>query len=365
MTSTGGPASRSHQLQQAVEIKEDQVMYHFYRNGKSRKDYRKPSTKFMVSLFNELQKRGKLHTGANKSDLTDVIRSFSGKNSVSKKSSKNLTEFYIPYLPPHERLKMAEIRFLRDPKTKCKLHPMKIRINVKKSNKVMKKVVLRARPLEQKEYDVIDVTDFVGPWVNSFHGNISLGIRIVDQSRGRIKSHGAAQSLIVLYLQDGEFLTNMYSSFTDSAETLAHVSRQRRSASAKHNSTDGESIPKSRIRRERVSRKWNRTGKKENCQLNNFEVNFNTIGWGQWIIHPKKFNARFCFGVCPSPIDVKYKPTNHAMLRALMLLKKPNSAPAPCCVPTKLNPLSMMYFEYNEVVVRHHEDMIAEECGCR
>ncbi|ESO89077.1 hypothetical protein LOTGIDRAFT_106360, partial [Lottia gigantea] len=94
-------------------------------------------------------------------------------------------------------------------------------------------------------------------------------------------------------------------------------------------------------------------------------VDFNSIGWGQWIIHPKKFNARFCYGECASPIDVKYKPTNHAMLQTLMRSKRKNSAPPACCVPTKLNPLSMLYYEFDEIVVRHHEEMIASECGCR
>uniref|UniRef100_A0A2C9JFW9 TGF-beta family profile domain-containing protein n=1 Tax=Biomphalaria glabrata TaxID=6526 RepID=A0A2C9JFW9_BIOGL len=359
-TSSGSIFSRA----QTLEVKEDQVMFHFYRNGRSRKDYRKPSTKFMVSLFNEIQRVGNIRTRTSAANMTDVVRSFSGTSSQSKKTSRTITEFHIPYLPPHERLKMAEIRFLREPKAKPKLQQIKIRINIKKGSKALKKIVIRERPQTQKEHDVIDVTNFISPWINSFHGNFSLAIRITGRQVSQTKnsSDNLAQSLIVLYLQDGEFLANMYSSFTDSADTARRLSRRKRSSSSILGGNLSSTI---RNKRDRNLKKWNRAGKKVNCQLHNFEVDFNTIGWGQWIIHPKKYNAQFCFGVCPSPVDSKYKPTNHAMLQTLMRLKRPNVAPAPCCVPTRLNPLSMMYYEFNELVVRHHEDMIATECGCR
>ncbi|KAK7003795.1 nodal [Biomphalaria glabrata] len=73
-TSSGSMFSRA----QTLEVKEDQVMFHFYRNGRSRKDYRKPSTKFMVSLFNELQRVGNIRTRTSAANMTDVVRSFSG-----------------------------------------------------------------------------------------------------------------------------------------------------------------------------------------------------------------------------------------------------------------------------------------------
>ncbi|XP_046565763.1 growth/differentiation factor 6-B-like [Haliotis rubra] len=117
--------------------------------------------------------------------------------------------------------------------------------------------------------------------------------------------------------------------------------------------------------RQQKNRRWKKSGKKQSCRLYDFEVDFTTIGWGQWIIHPTRFNSKFCYGNCPSPIDMRLKPTNHAMLQSLMRSKRSKVAPAPCCVPTKLEPLSMMYVEDGEVVVRHHEDMIASECGCR
>ncbi|XP_012934739.1 nodal homolog [Aplysia californica] len=343
----------------------------------------------MVSLFNKLQRGGLLASGQRAGAVTDTIRSFSGRNLRSTRRGKSVVNFNIPYLPQHEKLRTAEVRFLRHPDNNANSRRYKFRIHIRKNGKIAGKFVVRQRCVAQGEYDVFDVTDIVRPWINSYHGNISLQIRVSKklqrQTLVALKDTSLqSTSLIVLYLEDSEFLKNMYTSFTedDIAEHSTH--RAKRDLSLKENQHMGTDIfdvlsnstiltkfrvrrdsKKNRRRRTRKNRKWFRTGRKENCQIYDFEVDFNAIGWGQWIIHPKRFNSRFCFGQCPSPIDVKYKPTNHAMLQTLMRMKRPNVAPLPCCVPTRLSPVSMLYFEYDEIVVRHHEDMVADECGCR
>ncbi|XP_023802306.1 nodal homolog [Cyanistes caeruleus] len=93
-------------------------------------------------------------------------------------------------------------------------------------------------------------------------------------------------------------------------------------------------------------------------------VDFEQTGWGSWIVYPKKYNAYRCEGLCPSPVDETFKPTNHAYIQSLLQLYKPNQVPCPACSPVKMSPLSMLYYEKGEIVVRHHEDMIIEECGC-
>jgi growth differentiation factor 1/3 len=36
-----------------------------------------------------------------------------------------------------------------------------------------------------------------------------------------------------------------------------------------------------------------------------------------------------------------------------------------CCVPTKLGPISTLFFEKNgNVVLKKFDDMVVEECGC-
>ncbi|NXD43675.1 NODAL protein, partial [Copsychus sechellarum] len=100
------------------------------------------------------------------------------------------------------------------------------------------------------------------------------------------------------------------------------------------------------------------------CRRVDMVVDFERTGWGSWIVYPKKYNAYRCEGLCPSPVDETFKPTNHAYIQSLLRLYKPNLVPCPACSPVKMSPLSMLYYEKGEVVMRHHEDMIVEECGC-
>uniref|UniRef100_A0A8C3TE83 TGF-beta family profile domain-containing protein n=1 Tax=Chelydra serpentina TaxID=8475 RepID=A0A8C3TE83_CHESE len=100
------------------------------------------------------------------------------------------------------------------------------------------------------------------------------------------------------------------------------------------------------------------------CKRVDMIVNFEQTGWGSWIVYPKKYNAYRCEGECPAPVDESFKPTNHAYIQSLLKLYQPNRVPCPACAPVKMSPLSMLYYEKGEVVLRHHEDMIIEECGC-
>ncbi|KAJ6658636.1 hypothetical protein lerEdw1_019796 [Lerista edwardsae] len=100
------------------------------------------------------------------------------------------------------------------------------------------------------------------------------------------------------------------------------------------------------------------------CKRVDMIVDFEQTDWGNWIVYPKKFNAYRCAGDCPSPVDETFKPTNHAYIQSLLKLYQPHRVPCPACSPVKMSPLSMLYYERGEVMVRHHEDMVVEECGC-
>ncbi|MBN3302740.1 NOD2A protein, partial [Amia calva] len=100
------------------------------------------------------------------------------------------------------------------------------------------------------------------------------------------------------------------------------------------------------------------------CRKVDLQIDFNQIGWGSWIISPKKYNAYRCEGACPSPVGEDFKPTNHAYMQSLLKHYHPDRVPSSCCVPSKMSPLSMLYYENGGPVLRHHEDMIVDECGC-
>lgn len=51
------------------------------------------------------------------------------------------------------------------------------------------------------------------------------------------------------------------------------------------------------------------------CRKVKFQVDFNLIGWGSWIIYPKQYNAYRCEGECPNPVGEEFHPTNHAYIQ--------------------------------------------------
>ncbi|XP_044293318.1 nodal homolog [Varanus komodoensis] len=116
--------------------------------------------------------------------------------------------------------------------------------------------------------------------------------------------------------------------------------------------------------KQRIKLSNNHTPGKSLCKRVDMMVDFEKTGFGDWIVHPKKYNAYRCEGDCPSPVDETFKPTNHAYVQSLLKAYQPNRVPCPACAPVKLSPLSMLYYEKGAVKIHHHEDMIIDECGC-
>ncbi|XP_040271842.1 nodal homolog 2-A-like [Bufo bufo] len=100
------------------------------------------------------------------------------------------------------------------------------------------------------------------------------------------------------------------------------------------------------------------------CRRVDMIVDFEKIGWGDQIIYPKKVNAYRCEGACPTPLSEIFNPTNHAYFKSLLKLYNPDTVGCSSCIPVKMSPLSMLIYEGGKVVLKHHEDMSVEECGC-
>ncbi|NXX74125.1 NODAL protein, partial [Urocolius indicus] len=144
------------------------------------------------------------------------------------------------------------------------------------------------------------------------------------------------------------------------AETSKHVMRESGSQGGRRQRRNRKEMQRIKVSNAAVSGEDGRSL----CRRVDMVVDFEQTGWGSWIVYPKKYNAYRCEGQCPSPVDETFKPTNHAYIQSLLQLYKPNQVPCPVCSPVRMSPLSMLYFEKGEIVVRHHEDMIIEECGC-
>ncbi|XP_061580274.1 protein DVR-1 [Cololabis saira] len=102
------------------------------------------------------------------------------------------------------------------------------------------------------------------------------------------------------------------------------------------------------------------------CKARRLYMDFRDVGWQDWIIAPQGYMANYCHGECPFPLSESLNGTNHAILQTLVHSLDPRATPQPCCVPVRLSPISMLYYDNNDnVVLRHYQDMVVDECGCR
>uniref|UniRef100_A0A8C3JHM0 TGF-beta family profile domain-containing protein n=1 Tax=Calidris pygmaea TaxID=425635 RepID=A0A8C3JHM0_9CHAR len=102
------------------------------------------------------------------------------------------------------------------------------------------------------------------------------------------------------------------------------------------------------------------------CKPRRLYISFSEVGWENWIIAPQGYMANYCLGECPFPLTAELNSTNHAILQTMVHSLDPQGTPQPCCVPVRLSPISILYYDNSDnVVLRHYEDMVVDECGCR
>ncbi|XP_022242203.1 bone morphogenetic protein 5-like [Limulus polyphemus] len=101
------------------------------------------------------------------------------------------------------------------------------------------------------------------------------------------------------------------------------------------------------------------------CTRHEMYVDFEKIGWSGWIVSPKGYNAYYCKGECSFPLGQNQYPTNHATVQSIVHVLFPRVGD-PCCVPNKLLPIRLLYFDdHQNVVLKQYENMVAESCGCQ
>ncbi|XP_069471763.1 growth/differentiation factor 8 [Ambystoma mexicanum] len=87
-------------------------------------------------------------------------------------------------------------------------------------------------------------------------------------------------------------------------------------------------------------------------------VDFEAFGW-DWIIAPKRYKAYYCSGDCESIFLQKYPHTQ------LMQNEKRKGLAGPCCTPTKMSSINMLYFNGEEEIIHGKiPSMVVDSCGC-
>ncbi|XP_028667648.2 LOW QUALITY PROTEIN: bone morphogenetic protein 7 [Erpetoichthys calabaricus] len=101
------------------------------------------------------------------------------------------------------------------------------------------------------------------------------------------------------------------------------------------------------------------------CKKHELYVSFRDLGWQDWIIAPEGYAAYYCEGECAFPLNSYMNATNHAIVQTLVHFINPETVPKPCCAPTQLHAISVLYFDdSSNVILKKYRNMVVRACGC-
>lgn len=206
-------------------------------------------------------------------------------------------------------------------------------------------------------WEAFDVTRAVRSWQESGDGAGELQVEIEQDSNSlkdgwldiNLGLEDNASAVLIVFTDD---LGNRQGeSMTEVMEMLVHE----KEAEFLSNRVEVDQHPRRK-----------RKAKNNYCRRTSLKVIFKDIGWDKWIVAPPEYEAYECKGVCNFPLTDDLTPSKHAIIQTLVNLSNPKKANMACCVPTKLDPITVMYQERGVITVRHlYEEMKVAECGCR
>ncbi|XP_023676029.1 growth/differentiation factor 10-like isoform X1 [Paramormyrops kingsleyae] len=103
------------------------------------------------------------------------------------------------------------------------------------------------------------------------------------------------------------------------------------------------------------------------CARRYLRVDFTDIGWSEWILAPKAFDAYYCAGTCGFPMPKVVRPSNHATIQSIVrAVGITPGVPEPCCVPEQMGALSVLFLdESRNMILKVYPSMSVETCSCR
>uniref|UniRef100_A0A6G1SK47 Bone morphogenetic protein 7 n=1 Tax=Aceria tosichella TaxID=561515 RepID=A0A6G1SK47_9ACAR len=253
--------------------------------------------------------------------------------------------------------------------------------------------------VQDKQWLTINVTEAIRMWANKDPqarvNKLTLAVEVLDK-RSRIlkdidiglqdlpETSKEIQPFLVIYLltkdipsrvtspqeqQANESLMKLYSNelkqFHD--PTLTLDSRKRRSTKQHNGGSPSSSNAKAgndKSYRNHTKLPVRNPYHQKFCNKYSFFVSFTDLKWNDWIIAPDGYEAWSCSGKCPFPLHPNLNSTNHAIVQMLAHLMNPQ-VPEPCCAPTKLQPISVLYYDdFSNVVLKKYRNMIVQACGC-
>ncbi|KAM7335164.1 hypothetical protein ACRRTK_005641 [Alexandromys fortis] len=338
---------------------------------------------YMLELYN------KFATDRTSMPSANIIRSFQNEGLFSQPVSVNgLRKYPLLFnvsIPHHEEVIMAELRLYtlvqRDRMIydgvdrKITIFEVLEGVDGNEDDRSMLVLVSTEIYGINSEWEVFDVTDAARRWQKSGPSTHQLEIHIEsrqnqaeDTGRGQLEIDISAQNkhdpLLVVFSDDQ---SNDREKKDELDEMISHEQDLDLDTDGFSRGPDEAALLQMRSNMiDDSTARIRRNAKGNYCKKTSLYIDFKEIGWDSWIIAPPGYEAYECRGVCNYPLAEHLTPTKHAIIQALVHLKNSQKASKACCVPTKLDPISILYLDKGVVTYKFkYEGMAVSECGCR
>uniref|UniRef100_A0A3B4VPU1 Bone morphogenetic protein 5 n=1 Tax=Seriola dumerili TaxID=41447 RepID=A0A3B4VPU1_SERDU len=266
--------------------------------------------------------------------------------------------FDLTQIPDGEAVTAAEFRIYKD-----RSHARYDNITLKQTSSCLdaETFLLDSKKVQASDggWLVFDITATSNHWVMNPQQNLGLQLCVetVDGRSINIKSAGiigrngpqSKQPFLVAF-------------FKASGVLLRSV---RAAGGKKKNHNRNKSTNQQESSRAPKTGDYNTSEQKQACKKHELYVSFRDLGWQDWIIAPEGYAAFYCDGECSFPLNAHMNATNHAIVQTLVHLMFPDNVPKPCCAPTKLNAISVLYFDdSSNVILKKYRNMVVRSCGC-
>lgn len=290
--------------------------------------------------------------------------------------SRHRLKFNIT-IPGHEKITAAELQllFLPEPSPRVTSHAYKATVcvhEVDHLNFTSSTQLLAGREVvaSQGTWETLDVTAAVQTWIRSGHRATTFDV-LVDRKGCGGEAAGClnmsvsvgdnTSAALIIFSNDlggrrREARKELREMILHEEETIFHSGADW--SRADQLSNEIPEAPHPRRRRRKAEREY--------CRRTSLKVNFKDIGWDSWIVAPPEYDAFECRGQCYHPLTDEMTPSKHALIQTLMNIRDSKKANMACCVPIKLDPITVMYQEDGRLTIRYlYEEMKVAECGCR
>uniref|UniRef100_A0A8C3GBI9 Growth differentiation factor 2 n=1 Tax=Cyclopterus lumpus TaxID=8103 RepID=A0A8C3GBI9_CYCLU len=334
---------------------------------------------FMMELYN------KYASDSSANPQSDVIRSFTVQDiplSVTNGTkSKHRLQFNVS-LPNHEKITTAELQLFFFPEARSRVHSHISKATIKVYQVDYNDFTSTTQLLVGKEvtglestWETFDVTTAIQSWTKSGHGATVFDVVVDRKNCGASKGGEEGAGCLNMSVSVGDNTSAALIVFSDELgsrrretkkelkEMILHEEETILHSGADWNKGDQLS---NEIPDVQHPRRPKRKAEGEYCQRTSLKVNFRDIGWNSWIVAPPEYDAFECRGLCYHPLTDESTPSKHALIQTLMNIRNPKKANMACCVPIKLDPITVMYLENGRITIRYlYEEMKVAECGCR